>query len=61
MIENFATLEDIFDDSSFDELVEGIRPKKIERLDPNIEKFQEIINWIDENGKEPTQSRNMKE
>ncbi len=61
MIENFATLEDIFDDSSFDELVEGIRPKKIERLDPDIEKFQEIINWIDENGKEPTQSRNMKE
>ena len=41
MIENFATLEDIFADSSFDELVKEIHPKKIDRLDPDIEKFQE--------------------
>ena len=46
MIENFATLEDIFADSSFDELVKEIHPKKIDRLDPDIEKFQEIVEWV---------------
>lgn len=61
MIENFATLEDIFADSSFDELVKEIHPKKIDRLDPDIEKFQEIVEWVRENGKEPTKSRNMTE
>lgn len=57
MIENFATLEDIFADSMFDELVESIRPKKVERLDHDIEKFQEIIEWVEQNGREPRQSR----
>ena len=29
MIENFATLEDVFEDDLFDVLVEDIKPKKI--------------------------------
>ena len=61
IIENFASLEDIFADSLFDDLVESIRPQKVERLDPDIEKFQEIIDWIEEHGEEPRQSRVMKE
>lgn len=61
MIENFATLEDVFKDELFDELVESIKPKKVVRVDPEIEKFQEIIDWVKEHGIEPTQSRVMKE
>ena len=61
MIENFATLEDIFADSSFDELVKEIHPKKIDRLDPDIEKFQEIVEWVRENGNQPTKARNITE
>ncbi|CQR25844.1 hypothetical protein BN1356_02191 [Streptococcus varani] len=61
MIENFATLEDIFADSLFDGLVESIRPKEVKKLDPDIERFQEIIEWIEQNGEEPRQSRVMKE
>lgn len=61
MIENFATLKDVFKDELFDELVESIKPKKEVRVDPEIEKFQEIIDWVKEHGIEPTQSRVMKE
>lgn len=61
MIENFATLEDIFKDDLFDLLVEDIKPKKNIVIDGEIEKFQEIIDWMKEHGTEPTQSKVMKE
>lgn len=53
MIENFATLEDIFADDAFDSLVAGIHVPKTEKLHPEIEKFMEIIDWVKENGREP--------
>ncbi|WP_127058639.1 hypothetical protein [Veillonella ratti] len=59
MIENFATLEDVFADDIFDKLVAEIKPKRNIPLDPEIEKFQEIVNWIKENGREPKLSRNL--
>ena len=61
MIENFATLEDIFADKAFNSLVEGIHTPKIETLHPEIEKFLEINHWIKENGREPQRSTQIKE
>lgn len=50
MIENFATLDDIFADEAFESLVAGIRVVKVEKLHPEIEKFMEIIHWVKEHG-----------
>ena len=61
MIENFATLEDVFADDLFDVLVEDIKPKKSIIIDGEIERFQEIIDWMKEHGREPTKSKVMKE
>ncbi|HEM4567976.1 TPA: hypothetical protein U1Z40_001221 [Streptococcus suis] len=61
MIENFATLEDIFADEAFESLVAVIRVAKVERLHPEIEKFMEIIHWVKEHGREPQRSTQIKE
>ena len=61
MIENFATLEYVFKDDLFDVLVEDIKPKENIIIDGEIEKFQEIIDWMKKYGTEPTQSKVMKE
>ncbi|MDY4762293.1 hypothetical protein [Streptococcus thoraltensis] len=58
---NFATLEDIFTDPDFEGLVAGIKTAPIERVDPEIEKFMEIIDWVKVNGREPQKTLNMKE
>lgn len=61
MIENFATLEDIFADEAFDSLVAGIHIPKTEKLHPEIENFREIIDWVKENGREPQCTTAIKE
>ncbi|HFR3976925.1 TPA: hypothetical protein ACHVI3_001045 [Streptococcus suis] len=61
MIENFATLEDIFADEAFESLVAGIRVVKVERLHPEIEKFMEICQWVKKHGREPQRSTQIKE
>ncbi|HFR3702975.1 TPA: hypothetical protein ACHVE0_001987 [Streptococcus suis] len=61
MIENFATLEDIFADEAFESLVAGIRVVKVERLHPEIEKFMEICQWVKIHGREPQRSTQIKE
>ncbi|HFI0373809.1 TPA: hypothetical protein ACGOWR_001304 [Streptococcus suis] len=61
MIENFATLDDIFADDAFESLVAGIRVLKVEKLHPEIEKFMEIIHWVKEHGREPQRSNQIKE
>ncbi|MGQ7366737.1 hypothetical protein ACTGXS_04115 [Streptococcus suis] len=61
MIENFATLDDIFADEAFESLVAGIRVVKVEKLHPEIEKFMEIIHWVKEHGREPQRSTQIKE
>jgi len=56
------TLDDIFGDPVFDELIADSSKKEVKRIDPDFEKFQEIIDWIKNNdGKEPGKSRNMTE
>lgn len=56
------SLDDIFTDSIFDELDEQLPKRKVERSDPEFEKFQEIIDWIKaHDGKEPEKSRDMTE
>lgn len=61
MIENFATLDDIFADEAFESLVDGIRVQKVEKLHPEIEKFLEILHWVKEHGREPQKSTQIKE
>lgn len=61
MIENFATLDDIFADEAFENLVAGIRVVKVEKLHPEIEKFMEIIHWVKEHDREPQRSTQIKE
>ncbi|MFP7494453.1 GIY-YIG nuclease family protein [Terribacillus saccharophilus] len=54
-------LEDIFSDPLFDELIAETPKKQIKKIDPEFEKFQEIIDWIKKHGREPEKSRNMTE
>lgn len=61
MIEHFETLEDIWADSLFDELIAQIKPQKIERHDPELEKFQEILAWVETQGCLPKRTTNLME
>lgn len=55
-------LDDIFSDPIFDELIAETPKKQVKRIDPEFEKFQEIIEWIKNNGgEEPEKSRDMTE
>jgi hypothetical protein len=51
-----SNLDSIFDDESFDDLTKQEEKKKHEILDPDILKFQEIIDFVKENGREPQQT-----
>lgn len=48
------TLEEIFADPFFEEVVAHVRPVKPERLDPEVDKFLAILDWVRENGREPS-------
>lgn len=53
-------LDDIFSDPKFEELIADIPKKQAKYIDPELEKFQEINEWIKEHdGKEPEKSKNM--
>lgn len=55
-------LDDIFSDPIFEELIAETPKKQVMRIDPEFEKFQEIIDWIkNHDGKEPEKSRDMTE
>lgn len=59
---NKFNLDDIFSDPIFDELTAEIPKKQVKNIDPEFEKFQEIIEWIkNHEGKEPEKSRDMTE
>lgn len=56
------TLDDIFSDPIFDELIAEAPNKEVKRIDPEFEKFQEIIEWIkSHDGREPEKSQDMTE
>lgn len=48
-----SNLDSIFDDDSFLELTKQDNPLKQEKLDPEVEKFQEILEFIEKNKREP--------
>lgn len=53
-------LDDIFSDPIFDELIAETPKKQVKRIDPEFERFQEIIEWVkNHDGKEPEKSRDM--
>ncbi|UPO91080.1 GIY-YIG nuclease family protein [Niallia sp. Man26] len=55
-------LDDIFSDPIFDELIAETPKKQVKRIDPELEKFQELVEWIkNHDGKEPKKSRDMTE
>ncbi|TWT16514.1 hypothetical protein [Streptococcus sp. sy010] len=62
MSQEFATLDDIFNDDDFEKLVATIRPLRVVKQDPEVESFYEIMDWIREHGREPQKSvTNLKE
>ena len=59
---DFKNLEDIFNDSDFENLVSPLKSKKKTVADREVEKFIEIVDWMRENnGHEPQKSRDIKE
>lgn len=55
------TLEEIFADPFFEELVAHVRPVKPERLDPEVDKFLTILDWVRKEGREPAMTGNLAE
>lgn len=59
--EKFQTLDEIFANPAYDDLLK--LPKqdkpKAKYLDPEIEKFKEIVAWVEENGREPEKTPSM--
>lgn len=52
------SIDDIFNDPDFEDLVKDIEIKKsVVSLNPDVIKFEELNNWIEANGGEPTISR----
>lgn len=51
-----SSLDSIFADESFDDLTKQEEKKEHEILDPDIIKFQEITDFVKENGREPQQT-----
>lgn len=55
------TLEEIFADPFFEEVVAHVRPVKPERLAPEVEKFQALLDWVREMGREPLATGSLAE
>lgn len=52
--ENYRSLDDVFQDPEFTSIVgKPLEKQKIQHLNPDIEKFKEIVSWVEENGREP--------
>lgn len=47
------SLDLIFEDDAFNDLTKQVEKKKIVKQDPEVVKFQEIIDFMNENGREP--------
>lgn len=54
-------LDSIFSDDLFDDLTKQEKKKKLEKLDPEIIKFQEILNFVKENNREPNKTEDWSE
>lgn len=50
------SLDIIFEDDDFDDLTKQAEIKKVIKQDPEVVKFQEIIDFINENGREPVKT-----
>ncbi|CAI3368759.1 GIY-YIG nuclease family protein [Enterococcus cecorum] len=47
------SLDSIFEDDAFYDLTKQFEKKKVVKQDPEVTKFQEIIDFVNENGREP--------
>jgi hypothetical protein len=47
------SLDSIFEDDDFGELTRQLEKRKIEKLDPEVTKFQEILDFVEREGREP--------
>ncbi|PTK12128.1 GIY-YIG nuclease family protein [Staphylococcus saprophyticus] len=50
-------LDSIFEDSIFDKLTKQEDKIKVEKLDPELIKFQKIVDFVKENGREPKKTK----
>jgi hypothetical protein len=61
-MDKFSSLDEIFNDGDFEEIFNNFRPPKIVSVDPEIKKFQEIIDWVkNHGGEEPVKSKDRVE
>lgn len=47
------SLDIIFEDDVFDDLTKQVEKKKVVKQDPEVAKFKEIVDFVNENGREP--------
>lgn len=57
----FDSLEAIFEDELFEELVSSLQVRTSVSMDPEVIKFQELLDWIEREGREPEKTRNLTE
>ena len=52
--DNYRSLEDVFQDPEFTSIVgKPLKKNKLQHFNSDIEKFKEIVSWIEENNREP--------
>lgn len=56
-----SNLDDIFSDELFEDLTKHEKEKKVEKLDPEIVKFQEIMNFVKNKNREPKKTSEWSE
>lgn len=58
--DNYRSLEDVFQDPEFTSIIgKPLEKHKFEHLNSDIEKFKEIIRWIEENNREPEKTPSL--
>ncbi|MGT2895779.1 hypothetical protein ACVRZR_05285 [Streptococcus entericus] len=60
-MDNFMTLEAVFADAVFQEMFEEMKPVKVTSLDPEVEKFQALLDWVREQGRAPLATGSLAE
>lgn len=55
---NFRTIDEVLNDPGLDELLKPLTEKKKEPyVDPDVKNLKEVENWVNENGRKPTNTK----
>lgn len=61
MSKEFRSLEEIFADEDFEKLISGLETVRPVQLDQDVEKFQDLLAWVQEHQREPQRTRDLQE